>query len=477
MRQAVVLIHGIGRQQPLDTLRSFLDGMVSGDEYWSKPDRLSESLELRRFTLGSDSRTTPPTDFYEVYWAHHMQDGQFSGTLMWLSRVVASKPFWKVESSLRPLFGTIQLLGLAATVLIAWSIGASVLEADTALSDIFAQWQTYAGVALGGLQFVAGRFLTGSLADAARYLTPNPANIEARRRVRNQGTGLVRALHDDGRYFRVVIVGHSLGSVIAYDIVRQLWDELRHPDPRRAGKQPEATSFDDAVADLHNASPRDAGRAIESFQQAQHRLWRENRHRGAPWLVTDLVTLGSPLAHAPLLLTTRRVAIERRKREREFPTCPPTPGSDGATLYSQQYQSSFDVEAEPLIRNFLVGHHGAPFGPTRWSNLYFPHRWLLMGDLIGGPVRPQFGAGVRDVPVRPAFDSWRAVLRGIFPIAHGAYWTQQLGRVVPQRDARRAIDEKTGTKDALIALRAALRLQSFRSRESWPPPDPPPANA
>jgi len=39
-RQAVVLIHGIGEQRPMDTLRSFVSGL-GFKTYHSRPDRLS----------------------------------------------------------------------------------------------------------------------------------------------------------------------------------------------------------------------------------------------------------------------------------------------------------------------------------------------------------------------------------------------------------------------------------------------------
>ena len=46
-----------------------------------------------------------------------------------------------------------------------------------------------------------------------------------------------------------------------------------------------------------------------------------------------------------------------------------------------------------------VPHHAAVFGPTRWTNLYFPSKLLLWGDLVGGELRSIFGPGVRDIPV------------------------------------------------------------------------------
>jgi hypothetical protein len=50
-----------------------------------------------------------------------------------------------------------------------------------------------------------------------------------------------------------------------------------------------------------------------------------------------------------------------------------------------------------------------------------PDRAIACGDPIGGPVRPVFGAGVQDVPVR--FSSW---WRRNTPWAHTSYWREPL---------------------------------------------------
>ena len=84
--QAVVVIHGMGEQRPMDTIKGFVravwetddeitrNGLPNPTQVWSKPDPRSGSLELRRIT----TRETIPseefpggvrTDFYELYWA------------------------------------------------------------------------------------------------------------------------------------------------------------------------------------------------------------------------------------------------------------------------------------------------------------------------------------------------------------------------------------------------------------------------
>ena len=57
-KQAVLVIHGIGEQRPMSTLRGFVDAVWTIDStlreenvkstVWSKPDTISGSYELRR---------------------------------------------------------------------------------------------------------------------------------------------------------------------------------------------------------------------------------------------------------------------------------------------------------------------------------------------------------------------------------------------------------------------------------------------
>ena len=76
-KQAVLLIHGIGEQRPMDNLRDFVTTVWASDNkvhhrfakprVFSKPDEISGSFELRRLTTTSD-RNGVLTDFYEFYW-------------------------------------------------------------------------------------------------------------------------------------------------------------------------------------------------------------------------------------------------------------------------------------------------------------------------------------------------------------------------------------------------------------------------
>ena len=100
-RQAVLLIHGIGEQRPMDTLRSFVRAVwtldtdihhpFAGHDVWSKPDSVSESFELRRLTTPQNVKEIR-TDFFEFYWAHLMQGTTLGHVVGWARRLLIRNP-------------------------------------------------------------------------------------------------------------------------------------------------------------------------------------------------------------------------------------------------------------------------------------------------------------------------------------------------------------------------------------------------
>lgn len=444
-RQAVVLIHGIGEQRPMDTLRSFVSGL-GFKTYHSRPDRLSDSLELRRYTIPGTTRR-PVTDCYELYWSHHFGRGKLLPTLGWAVRLLCRPRLWYHQGSLRNTIFAVLACGLVTAVFLGWL--ASLAMGRLTSTDIAGF--VWVGIALLVLLVTAifCSFITGRVAQAARYLVPHPANLPGRNAIRADGLKLLRRLHEDDRYERIILVGHSLGSVIGLDLLRLAWDELRQANPPKEFAQPEAEAMDRFIAQLPTMS---GDLDIAAFQQAQYRLWKENRHVGVEWRISDFVTLGSPLTHASLLLDTRKVKLQQRMEEGEYPCCPPLP--DPETIFLNKLCTSTNGEQ----RSVKVGMTHAPFGPTRWTNLYFPVRFALLGDPVGGPVASEFGPGVRDVPVRPSVSEARSRRYQMLMKSHSKYWVVEPGYPSSDRAVRKAQDQKTRTKDAHTMLLDAFAL-------------------
>jgi hypothetical protein len=76
-KQAIVVIHGMGEQKPMDTIKNFAhavwtadsevhkNGLRDSGEIWSKPDDRTGSLELRRLT----TRESTPICREDRRWA------------------------------------------------------------------------------------------------------------------------------------------------------------------------------------------------------------------------------------------------------------------------------------------------------------------------------------------------------------------------------------------------------------------------
>ncbi|MDD4881935.1 MAG: hypothetical protein PHX10_10190, partial [Gallionellaceae bacterium] len=406
-RQAVIVVHGIGEQRPGQLLRQFVTNVfdrAAGEVHFVKPDYVASLLEMHMATVPRNDGTRPTTDVYELYWAHLIRDTTVAQVYGWMFRLMASCDD-KIPRTLIRL-----VWGLRATIVVALLVFAWLMTQDVSA------WLTGLGLgslaalpalAATALKVFRDQFIVGYAGDAARYLEPRPENIARRQEIREAGAQLLDALHDKGRYARIIVYGHSLGSVIAYDILSHAWTRRS----RRRGAQPKTSSRAlRALEDLLNPRPRKtAAVSAEDVQPMQHAAWLEYRRNGFDWLVSDFVTAGSPLSHARWLLNLdAKTQFADLVRERSFPTCPPqteTIASPVPNVHRQAFTFTHAYVDEQNLRakrSVQVPHHAGLFALTRWTNLYFPYSGLIDGDPIAGPLAEEFGAWVRDVRLNDA---------------------------------------------------------------------------
>lgn len=118
-RQAVVLIHGMGEQSPMETIRGFAHSVWSRNtalharppkddpkrnmaELFHVPDLRAGSRELRRISTRRSrdrkSEANAPledsvrTDFFELYWADATRDSTWSDFVSWYWRLLLRHP-------------------------------------------------------------------------------------------------------------------------------------------------------------------------------------------------------------------------------------------------------------------------------------------------------------------------------------------------------------------------------------------------
>jgi len=318
---------------------------------------------------------------------------------------------------------------VSATLLQAWPWGLN------------SPWSAILSFAVLGLYLAANAaFLQPYLGDAARYFRGSPANVAVRRAIRKESVDTLAELHTCGRYDRIVVVAHSLGCVVAYDMLRNYFSRVCGELPPTAQLGDDFGMIDGATWDpMEIASKQDKKALRRSARKVVAAIAAATVKQPVPvnaksWLVTDFVTLGSALSHAYYLMCLGkrhdelRSDFERRVEEREFPTCPPKRLDRDGLL-------SFE-NPDTKLRQI---HHGALFGLTRWTNIYFPIEQIFWGDAIGGPLAPSFGRHIVDLPVstKPAGSA------DFF--THTAYWD---------------VERKPDTFNAphIVALRKAVDL-------------------
>ena len=418
-RQAVVIIHGMGEQRPMNTLRSFVDGLsfwvkkfepgAEKPRFWSRPDGVSDIFETRRITM-EYFQGNPKTDFYEFYWAHHMRKTSYDHLFPWLKKLITT-PLKKVPPRLKPVLVFVWTLISVALLLFLLIY----FNWTPIVNYIKQHWIKTAG-ALAVLLFFQKLFVwvfknsfsslvLNTAGDAARYFNPMPSNIEERSVIRKEGIAFLKKLHErkEKPYDKIVVVGHSLGSVIAYDMVRLLWHEMHEKFEPSPNVDHKIFYELDKISCGSVAMP-----PINEFQQLQYQCFRQYRQNGNPWLISDLITIAGAITHADFY-QLENIPFSTLIKQKEFPVCPPVMEGKDKTLFFDE--KDFDVEIDGVLQKRTVKflNHAAPFAITRWTNIYFT------SDYIGSEGKRIFGKGVKDVEVE------RKSI-GILPDGHTNYW-------------------------------------------------------
>ncbi len=395
-RQAVVVVHGMGEQRPLDMLNRFIDAAIPGTTettpgsdnpvYYSRPIENSDAYESRVY-LARKTDKYPQTEFYEYHWAHMMQGNKLDDLWATFRRILFQFP-WNVPSGLRVVWG----IFWAIIIFAAWKF----LNSGTSYTDINVE-KIISLLAGGGmlataLTWVITKILPGkitsSFIDVVRYLDTSPRSYAVRRNIRKGIVDLLKKLHETNRYQRIVVVAHSLGGYIAYDGITFLWTQMNqeHDAKKNGDLDWDVLSKLEANAEILLKNP---STDPKDYRLAQRELWLELGKQGNPWLITDLVTVGTPMYMADQLFTSTKEEFDSRVDRRQIATCPPQPdlpgNNKGKTLYSYPHNGGKTL------------YHGAPFSVVRWSNIWFPPHFGFFGDWFGGPLRRLFGGGILDI--------------------------------------------------------------------------------
>ncbi len=451
--QAVVVIHGMGEQRPMDTIKAFVkavwetDAVITANnlphpsQVWSKPDIRTGSLELRRITTRESipSASFPRrvrTDFYELYWADLTAGSTWDQFTGWV-RGLLFRPLSRVPPDVRLAWVA---LWIATLAVIALAVLAA-LPADVWRKigvNWLAEWHWLLAFVAAAFGAWLHKIATATFGRVVRYTKADPNNIAARQAVRERGLKLMSALHEGNYYKRIVLVSHSLGTMLAHDLLSYFW--AQRDAPRKIA---ETSAEFDALCELERAAAavdlNPTAAVLDQYYAAQRRLRVALAARPAPpahdpqarpdprWLITDFVTLGSPLAHAEFLIAASAEDLTRRKFERELPQSPPLREDlDPSVFRLAQATGKLPVGSDfktsklisfppPSSPHVWELHHAAPFAVVRWINVYDTASLVFRGDIIGGPLAKPFGPAIIDIDLK----SLRGQSRSF---SHTKYW-------------------------------------------------------
>jgi hypothetical protein len=228
-----------------------------------------------------------------------------------------------------------------------------------------------------------------------------------------------------------------LGTIIGYDILRQTFADIAKfampiaVNDRKTHAQPKKRIRLENY--LNSAASGEKEFDLDTFRKMQAECYEELRNLGHPWIISDFVTLGSPLTHAEFLMCYNEDDLRHQQEQRIFPTCPPMLEPDTSKDAGKfSYPSQLEDDTGNTIK-FNHLHHAAHFGFTRWTNLYSEAKYILFGDVISGPLADHFNAaprnsgakvslsGIRDIVVMPTNERKKNGVSTPF-FTHNNYW-------------------------------------------------------
>ena len=214
-KQAIVVIHGIGEQLPMEKITAFVRAVWETDpdvsrngkpfpsETWSRPDLRTGSLELRRITTRQSTQTAAfprgvRSDFYELYWADSSAGSTWDQVEAWVMGLLFRNPKTAVPPDLWLAWAALWVVSLIIATLLA----ASVLPANASIFGVsiwsvwpFAWLSKMQGWALAAtaavLALLARKAAIPYAGRVARYTRATPDNISARKDIRERGLALL----------------------------------------------------------------------------------------------------------------------------------------------------------------------------------------------------------------------------------------------------------------------------------------------
>ncbi len=235
-RTAILVIHGIGEQSPFETLDSFarkLWEILDPDP--TRPNLLGQHVIKARngwtehyFSLSGAATHEPVVDIHEYYWAHQMSEKITLPEIVdWLLKVSAgARKYYGQNEALRQKYEAmgVKAFDRSGRFKSRWYLRhvGWLLRGLGFLRSIGIPAIPLLEPLITGLVGRVSRSIVNYVGDVAIYTTTDikSKHYEIRSRILTESVQQMELLLKE--YERLVIVAHSLGSVIAFDTLNRV---------------------------------------------------------------------------------------------------------------------------------------------------------------------------------------------------------------------------------------------------------------
>lgn len=239
-KTAFLVIHGIGEQNPFETLDSFARGIIvhlkSEDVAFNAMHQIIErkgasgSGWTENYVRLTSADGKDIIDIHEYYWAYLTEEKiTLSEIWNWTENTLkATKTFYNENEDLRQRYekkGKVRfrLENAASHLRWLWLVSPLIKLMAFILSISRPARSSMIHNLINKIEGYLRPMIVGYIGDIAIYTTMDEKSrfFRLRQQILAESQALLESILDDD-YDRVIIAGHSLGSVIAYDTLNRL---------------------------------------------------------------------------------------------------------------------------------------------------------------------------------------------------------------------------------------------------------------
>ncbi len=237
-RTAIVVIHGIGEQNPFETLDSFTCGLFRALKD-SQRECVAEHRIIERTDPGTGAWTesyvqlTPCNgsgdiiDVHECYWAYLTEEMiTLPEIIDWVEKtLLATKNFYRENEEMGRHYKKLKLTKVSWYLFLI-GLAYPFFRLVAPLARAFSRYLPFRVLEwlTSKVKKRATKMIVGYIGDIAIYTTTDQKSkfFPIRQRVLTNAQGLIEAMLKEENYDKIIVAGHSLGSVIAHDTLNRL---------------------------------------------------------------------------------------------------------------------------------------------------------------------------------------------------------------------------------------------------------------